>query len=89
MDYKIEDKGEGFKNYIILSEKLRADLRRFENEQNVGNIVTEQTGKVTWENLKEGTRKMKEENEKHRQKFITENNPPQLNGAFLTPKDKL
>ena len=55
VDYKIEDKGGGFKKYIILSEKLLADFRRFNRGQDLGNnnIVTEQSGKVLSENPEE------------------------------------
>ncbi|CAG8447233.1 9409_t:CDS:2 [Racocetra fulgida] len=87
VDYCVEDRGNGFKKYIILSEKLKADFRRFNNGQDFGDI-TEQKFKVLPEHSEEMARKIREENEKHRQKFIAENNPPKLRYAFLTPEDE-
>ncbi|CAG8658949.1 9128_t:CDS:1 [Paraglomus brasilianum] len=85
VDYKIEDKGGGFKKYIILSEKLLADFRRFNRGQDLGNnnIVTEQSGKVLSENPEKLVRQIKEEIEKHRQKFIAENNPPNFQKTYI------
>src|SRR6185295_10913996 len=84
-DYKIEDKGSGFKKYIILSEKLLADFRRFNRGQDLGNnnTVTEQSGKVLSENPEKLVRQIKEEIEKHRQKFIAENNPPNFQKTYI------
>ncbi|CAG8759510.1 20669_t:CDS:2, partial [Racocetra persica] len=87
VDYCVEDKGNGFKKYIILSEKLKADFRRFNHGQDFGDI-TEQKFEVLPENSEEMARKIREGNEKHRQKFIAENNPPKLRYAFLTPEDE-
>ncbi|CAG8757526.1 15630_t:CDS:2, partial [Cetraspora pellucida] len=88
VDYCTEDRGNGFRKYIILSEKLKADFRRFNNGQDFGDI-TEQKFEVLPENSEEMARKIREENEKHQQKFIAENNPPKLRYAFLTPEDEL
>ena len=85
VDYKIEDKGGGFKKYIILSEKLKAAFRRFNNGREV-DYVTEEKVKVDNRLLgspEEVTKKMREENEKHRQKFIAENNPPNFQKTYI------
>jgi len=52
-DYKIEDREGGFKEYIILSEKLRADFRRFNGGKIFGNVVTEKEFKMPNENPEE------------------------------------
>ncbi|CFW93476.1 protein of unknown function [endosymbiont DhMRE of Dentiscutata heterogama] len=85
VDYCVEDRGNGFKKYIILSEKLKADFRRFNHGQDFGDI-TEQKFEVLPENPEEMARKIREGNEKHRQKFIAENNPPKLRFQPNEPK---
>ncbi|CAG8756315.1 1618_t:CDS:2, partial [Ambispora leptoticha] len=87
VDYKIEDGGNGCKKYIILSEKLKADLRKCNGGRDFGNTIIQEKFKMP-ESPEELARKIREENEKHRQKFIAENNPPELNYAFLTPEDE-
>jgi len=88
-DYKIEDMGNGSKKYIILSEKLKAVFQKYNGGQDFGNTITEEKFKIPAVSPEETTRKMREGNEKNRQKFIAENNPPKLNYAFLTPEDEL
>ncbi|CAG8715226.1 8161_t:CDS:2 [Cetraspora pellucida] len=61
---------------------------KFNNGQDFGDI-TEQKFEVLPEHSEEMARKIREENEKHRQKFIAENNPPKLHYASLTSEDEL
>ncbi|CAG8756336.1 9519_t:CDS:1, partial [Ambispora leptoticha] len=64
------------------------DFRKCNGGRDFGNTIIQEKFKMP-ASPEELARKIREENEKHRQKFIAENNPPKLDYAFLTPEDEL
>ncbi|CAI2161758.1 1318_t:CDS:1 [Funneliformis geosporum] len=86
IDYKIEEMGGGFRKYHLLSEKLKADIRRY-NGGDFGGVITEQEGFIPPQIPEELARKIKEENKIKRRKFIAENNPPQNLCCFPTAEE--
>jgi len=83
VDYKVEVREGGFKKYYILSEKLKADIRRFNNGHDFS-CIEEQTWKIPpGISNEELERKIREETEAKRQKFIADNDLPQLKGGVF------
>nr|CAG8441061.1 6547_t:CDS:2 [Entrophospora candida] len=88
IDYKVENIGVGRKRYSILSDKLKEDLRRWNNGHDFENIIEETIGTIPLENSEELERKIREENEKKRQKFIVDNNLPQIKETLFYELNK-